>query len=120
MSEMGDTAKLLGFTTEWFALAIVNETVLEELRADWDKGEDPNTEHYRWRAFSEFLASHRPVNPDLAMAHCELGAADMDWGMGGAMMVAIVYLPECPAAVLSAAAASGRPHLLQAVARRRA
>ena len=115
MSEAADCAKLLGFTPAWFAAGIVDDVLLARLRAEWDKGEDDNTEHYRYRAFQEFLVGHRPLTPELAGILYELGAADTDQAMGGAIMADIVRLPECPASVLDAALASGRKHLVRIV-----
>lgn len=112
-------AEQLGFTPAWFALGVVNDSVLAQLRVRWDKGEDPNTEHYRYRAFCDFLAAHQPLTPELAMSLFELGAHDQDSGMGGAIMAHIVYLPECPQGVLDAAMMSGRKHLIRAVEKRR-
>jgi hypothetical protein len=117
--EVTDFGARLGFTPAWYGLGIVDEAFLERARARWDKGDDSNTEHYRWWAFSEFLAARRPLAPDLASALYSLGAGDADPGMGGAMMSAILYLPECPQTVLDAAAASGVRHLVRAVERRR-
>lgn len=114
-----DVGKVLGFTPAWYALGVVTDEFLVRAWARWEAGEDPNTEHYRWWAFGEFLAARRPLLPDLAAALYELGAADPDSGMGGSMMAAIVHLPECPPAVLDAAAASGQRHLVRAVARHR-
>ncbi|MBN9524475.1 hypothetical protein J0H58_39170 [bacterium] len=111
---------VLGFAPAWYALGVVTDEFLARARARWEAGEDPNTEHYRWWAFGEFLAARRPLPPDLAAALYALGEADPEPGMGGAMMAAIVHLPECPPAVLDTAAASGRVHLVRAVARRRA
>ena len=98
----------------------MDQTFLEQARVEWDKGDDTNTEHYRWWAFREFLAARRPLPCDLAAALYELGAADDDPGMGGAMMSAVVYHAECPQAVLNAADASGKRRLVRAVERRRA
>jgi hypothetical protein len=117
--ESAEFARLLGFTPAWFALGVVDEAGLARLRAEWEKGEDNNTEHYRYWAFREFLAARRPLAPELAEALFELGAADPDQGMGGAIMAAITYLPECPPRVLDAALASGRRHLVRIVEKRR-
>lgn len=113
-------AQLLNFNQAWFALGVVDDAVLAHCRAEWDKGQDYNTEHYRYGAFREFLANHRPLTPDQAAALYELGAADPDTAMGGAMMADIVRLPECPRSVLDAALASGRKHLVRLVERRAA
>jgi len=114
------TARMLGFTPAWFALGVVDETVLALHRAEWDRGEDHNPEHYRYGAFRSFLAARRPLPPELAAGLFELGAADPDGSMGGAIMADIACLPECPPAVLDAAWASGRKHLVRIVERRRA
>ncbi len=110
----------LGFTPAWYALGVVDQAFLERARARWDTGEDEYTEHYRYRVFGEFVASHRPLSPGLAVALYQLGEADEEPGMGGSMMAAIVWSPECPEAVLDMAAASGQRHLIRAVERRRA
>ena len=108
------------FSPEWFALGLVTPERLAALRAEWERGEDRSPEHYRWRAFVAFLAERRPVSPELASALYELGARERDRATGEAMMHRVVDLAECPEAVLAAAAASGRRHLVRAVERRRA
>ena len=119
LSNPNDFGRLLGFTPEWYTLGIVDDALLDRLRADWDKGDDPNTEHYRYRAFSDFVLVHQPLSPALALALYELGSRDADPGMGGAMMVNIIYRPDCPESVLVAAAASGQRHLVRAAESRR-
>jgi hypothetical protein len=120
MTDVAEFARLLGFTPAWFALGVVDEGVLARQRAEWDKGDDRNTEHYRYRAFREFLAARRPLAPELAASLYELGATDPDRSMGESTMAEIVRLPECPPAVLSAARASGCKHLVRIVQRRSA
>ncbi|MGL4463326.1 MAG: hypothetical protein ACRC1K_14350 [Planctomycetia bacterium] len=119
MNETVNFARTLGFTPAWFALGVVDAAVLAWLQMEWDEGQDGNAEHYRYRAFCDFLTAHRPLGAELAAALFELGAADPDRSMGGAIMADVSRLPECPAAVLDAAAASGRKHLIRIVERRR-
>ena len=119
-ADANEFGRLLGFTPEWYTLGIVDAAVLDRLRSDWDKGKDPNTEHYRYRTFRDFVLAHKPLSPDSCIALYELGSRDADPGMGGSMMVHIVYLPECPEAVLEAAAKSGQRYLVRAAERRRA
>lgn len=118
MADLAAFAQQLGFTPEWFALGVVDEVVLTRLQREWNKGEDDNTEHYRYWAFSEFLKSNQPLTSELAAALFALGAADPDWSMGGSIMADIVYLSECPQTVLDAAMTSGRKHLVRIVERR--
>lgn len=120
MTDSAEFARMLGFTSEWFALGVVDSTILTRQRVEWDKGEDDNTEHYRYGAFREFLAARRPLTPELAALLFELGKADPDWTMGGAIMADVVRLPECSRTVLDAALASGRKHLVQIAQRRMA
>jgi hypothetical protein len=118
LSDAAEFGRLLGFTPEWYTLGIVDDGLLGRMRSRWDSGKDPNTEHYRYWAFGEFLRAHTPLSPDLALALYELGNKDVDQGMGGAMMANIVYRPDCPESVLEAAARSGRRHLVRAVGNR--
>jgi hypothetical protein len=114
-----DRGEPIGFTAQWFALGIVSEALIDQMRVEWNTGDDFNPEHYRNRAFQEFLDARRPLEPDLAVALYELGAADRDLAMGGAMMADILRLPECPENVLNAALKSDRKHLVRIVERRR-
>ena len=114
--DMNDTP--FGFTPAWYELGLVDDAVLTQLRMKWDSGTDHNPEHYRYGVFRDFLAAHRPLDPELCTRLFELGAADPDQAMGGAMMADLVRLRECPSAVLEAAANSGREHLCRLVQRR--
>lgn len=78
-------------------------------------GEDPNTEHYRYRAYREYVASHSALSASMIEALYELGESDPDYCMGGAMMRHVLDLPGCPESVLDRALNSGRPHLVKAV-----
>lgn len=118
MTEIDEFATMIGFTPPWFRLGVVNESLIARQRAEWGKGEDTNPEHYRYRAFREFLASQQQLTPDLAKALFDLGANDPDPTMGGSIMADIVRLPECPSGIIDAAAASGRQHLVRIVQRR--
>ena len=106
-----------GFSAPWYSLGIVTPERLGALEAEWARGEDRHPEHYRWRAFREFLTERRPLAPEVALALYQLGDAEPDQAMGGSMMRDIVRLPECPASVLDAARHSGRPFLVQAADR---
>lgn len=108
------------FSAAWFSLGLVTSEQVARYRAEWDRGEDQHPEHYRWRAFTEFVAERRPLAPEVVRALYTLGAADPDRPMGEAMMHRVLELAECPPDVLGAGAASGVRHLVRAVERRRA
>jgi hypothetical protein len=107
-----------GFTDRWFELGLVSDELLDRSLAEWSRGEGCNPEHYRYGAFKEYLAAHRPLGTEICTALFELGAADPDIFMGGAIMADIVRLPECPRTVLDAAKASGLKHLIRIVEQR--
>ena len=117
--ERQDYQRLLGFSDQWLRLGLLTEDELRVLGHEYDVGDDKSAEHYRYRVFGRFLASHRPLSPQTADALYELGRDDPHPPLGGAMMHDIVRLAECPAEVLEKAAASGENHLVKAVRRRR-
>lgn len=55
----------------------------------------------------------------MAEALYDLGRVDPDPNMGGAMMSAIVSLPECPVNVLEKASVSGEKYLVKLVRQKR-
>ena len=120
MAGISEFAAMLGFSLAWFELGVVDEKLLSKYRDEWDKGEDDNAEHHRYRSFRDFLAKRHPLTPELATALFDLGANDPDQAMGGSMMADIVRLPECPADVLNAALASNHPYLVRIVHKRKA
>ncbi|WP_406693641.1 hypothetical protein V5E97_21660 [Singulisphaera sp. Ch08] len=108
---------LLGFTDRWLTLGVVTRERVEALDWEFESSSDKNSEHYRYGAFRDYLAAHRPLPPAVAEALYSLGEEDLDRGMGGAMMSDIVWLPECPPTVRDRALASGERSLVTAVHR---
>jgi hypothetical protein len=107
--------KQLQFSDQWLRLGLLTEDELCALGHEYELSEDKNTEHYRYRVFRQYLASHMPLSSSMADALYELGKEDPDHVMGGAMKHDIVGLKECPDNVLEKALASGENHLVKAV-----
>jgi hypothetical protein len=101
-----DVFNELEFSQEWIVLGIITPTKLKELEAKWATGEDPNTEHYRWGAFLDFVDSTQSLDADTAKALYNLGANDPDTTMGGSMMAHILRRKDCPKDLLESAAKS--------------
>jgi hypothetical protein len=108
------------FSEAWLSLGVVTAERLASQRVEWARGGQEDPQHFLWRAFLDFLHERRPLSAALAAALYDLGERERDEALGESMMLRIVQLPECPASVLDAAVASGRPDLIRAVARRRA
>lgn len=105
------------FTNDWFALSIVNEGLIKRLLAQRDP-DDNNAEHLRYAAFKRFVAGNRPLSEDLCWKLYNLGCADVDFSMGGAMMADVLRLNECPVDLLAEALSSNRKHAARIAASR--
>jgi hypothetical protein len=105
------------FTNDWFELSIVNEELITRLVAQRDP-DDNNAEHLRYAAFKHFVAGNRPLPQDLCWRLYNLGCADVDFAMGGAMMADVLRLHECPINLLTEALSSNRKHAAQIAASR--
>jgi hypothetical protein len=98
-----DIFQTLEFSQEWIELGIITPAKLEQLKAEWDTGEDTNTEHYRWRAFLDFMQSRPSLDEDTAKALYNLGSKDPEVNMGGSMMAHILRWKDCPKDLLESA-----------------
>jgi hypothetical protein len=106
-----DIFETLEFNQDWVELGIITPEKLKRLEAEWAKGEDTNTEHYRWRAFLDFMESKGVLDENTAKALYNLGANDPDWAMGGSIMAEILRRKDCPNDLLERAAKSDRKFL---------
>jgi hypothetical protein len=98
-----DIFQTLEFSQEWIDLEIITPAKLEQLKAEWDTGDDTNTEHYRWRAFLNFMQSKPLLDADTAKALYHLGSKDPEVNMGGSMMAHILRRKDCPQDLLERA-----------------
>ena len=106
-----DIFETLKFTNEWRELGIISDDVLASLETKWLSGEDPNTEHYRWKAFVDFMEQHPSLEHEVLRRVYSLGQFDHDSSMGGAMMVAILNRKECPRDLIYLASESSEKFL---------
>ncbi len=111
MTTLGSNEHALGLTQQWIDLGIVTPESIAWDTTQIDEGEDPQPEHYRWRAFERFMKDQTRLDPDLAINLFRLGESDPDVSMGGSMMAQIVRHPECPDLLLRLAAESDHDHL---------
>jgi hypothetical protein len=116
---MDEFAEQLGFTPAWFATGVVNDEILARIKVAWDESDDRNTEHYRWRAFCEFLDRQPSLSAALVTELYALGDSDPDPSMGGCMMARVLGTPACPRALIDAARRSNRTHVAKIAERLR-
>lgn len=105
------------FTNDWFELSIVNKELIQRFLAQRDP-DDNHAEHLRYAAFNHFVAGNRPLLQDLCWKLYNLGFADVDFSMGGAMMADVLRLNECPIDLLTEALSSNRKHVARIAASR--
>src|SRR5947207_15528892 len=101
----------LEFSQEWIDLGIINPAKLNQLVGEWTSSDDRNTEHYRWRAFLDFVQSQNSLDEITARRLYNLGATDPDVSIGGAIMAHILRRKDCPQDLLRLAAASDKKFL---------
>jgi hypothetical protein len=96
----------LEFSQEWLDLGIVDSEKLHRIEFERNSSDDRNSEHYRWRAFLDFMQSQAFLDPIIAKRLYELGASDPDSTMGGSMMAHVLRRKDCPVELLRVAAES--------------
>jgi hypothetical protein len=92
--------RTLRFSQAWIELGIITSAKLEQFEALWVTGEDTNTEHYRWKAFLDFIKLQTSLDEKTAIALYELGENDPDIAMGGSIMGHILQRKDCPKSLL--------------------
>ena len=96
----------LEFNQEWIDLGIITPAKLSQIEDQWTASDDKNPEHYRWRAFLDFIKSKDSLDAMTARRLYNLGASDPDSGMGGSIMAHILRRQDCPEELLHKAVAS--------------
>jgi hypothetical protein len=104
--ESMDIFRELEFSQEWVDLGIITPAKLKQLEAEWTTGEDTNPEHYRWRAFLDFIEAKESLDEHTARMLYNLGANDPDGVMGGSIMAHILRRKDCPKELLERAVKS--------------
>src|SRR5215510_2473347 len=106
-----DIFSTLEFTQEWIDLGIITPAMLTELESEWRSSDDRNPEHYRWRAFLNFVRSNPSPGDDVLRRLYRLGATDADSATGGSIMADILRRNDCPEDLWRQAIESGRSFL---------
>jgi hypothetical protein len=90
----------LRFTDAWIEVGILTDEVFNELNEEFLKGDDSNSEHYRWKAFRDFMSSNKVIEAKTFARLYQLGKNDADYFMGRAMIFDIVKRSDCPLELL--------------------
>ena len=94
MTEKGikQAMQALKFSGEWEASAWLNVELLETLFAEFRKGKDKNTEHYRYQMFRKGIAGRIPLSDEDVEQCLTLAKKDSDMAMIGSVMWMLVEM----------------------------
>lgn len=85
--------KELGYSPKWLDYGFLNKNILKSQIHEYGKGEDLNTEHYRYRTFLRFMESKESLS-DLEIEHfVELASEDGDRAMAGSAVKMLFFSP---------------------------
>jgi hypothetical protein len=90
----------LQLTQKWIDVGIITIEIFEVIREEYIRGEDQNSEHYRWKAFKEFIKANTCIKQEIFFAIDELGKSDPDYSMGRAMRFDLLKRSDCPVELL--------------------
>lgn len=108
----------LDFDEKWFDSGFVSSETLKELWTEFQKGEDTNKEHYRWRAFTYYLKTKKEIDENNLRELYRLGEIDIDYSMGIAIKVEILQLKNCPVDLVNEALNSTEKSLIKVAKRK--
>lgn len=119
---MHDIKKILqelDFDEKWFELGFVSSEDLIKFQAEFRDGEDTNKEHYRWRAFTQYLEKNSEIEAKDLREFYRLGEIDADgYGVGMSMKIKILQHKDCPDDLIIEALNSGEKALIKVVERK--
>ncbi|HQU82021.1 MAG TPA: hypothetical protein PKY59_02790 [Pyrinomonadaceae bacterium] len=117
MSEIRQILDELEFDSKWIELEFVAPEQLFAFWKEYKKGEDNHKEHYRWRAFKEYLKNNKSIEESNLRELYRLGEIDND-SMGVSMRIEILKRNDCPADLIDKALNSGDKDLIKFVERK--
>ncbi|MEH2284699.1 MAG: hypothetical protein V7K90_25820 [Nostoc sp.] len=69
----------LQFSQEWIDIGIININSFTAIKEEYLKGEDENTEHYRWKAFHSFMQHNNLLSPEKFYMLYKIGKNEPDF-----------------------------------------
>ena len=73
---------MLGMNSDWLEIGIITNDNFWSIKEEYLRGEDNNTEHYRWGAFNKFFKFNDPLESEIFYRLYNLGKNDPDLAMG--------------------------------------
>lgn len=84
----------LGYTDKWIKYGLLNKTILKTQFEKFQKGDDKNTEHYRYEAFLSWLREKESLTDQEIKNYLELALEDSDKSMAGSAAKELFTSPK--------------------------
>jgi hypothetical protein len=101
----------LRFSHKWIELGLLSAGSFERIKHEYLTGEDPYTEHYRWKIFREFVINSGFISKETFLRIHQLSEDDPDYAMGRAMRFDLIKHLDCPTSILEIALNGADPVL---------
>jgi hypothetical protein len=89
--------KDLGYTDKWIRYGLLNKEILNDQFLEFQKGEDQNTEHYRYGTFLNWLRGKENLTNQEIENFIELALEDEDELMAGSAVKELFTSPQITA-----------------------
>lgn len=84
----------LGYTEKWIRFSFLDKKTLEKQLINFENGDDPNTEHFRYQSFINWLATKEELTDLEIQNFIELALEDEDQVMTGSAVVQLLRHPK--------------------------
>lgn len=103
----------IGLVDDWIKSGIVNHDNYLSIKNNYleHRKEDSCTEHYRLRAFRNFLNISNSIDKDTFLIIYSLGKNDSDYYMGRTMIFELLDRADCPIELIDTVIIEGDPSL---------
>lgn len=90
IKRLNDQLDLLNYSKDWLTTGLLKLDKLKEQVAEYEKGEDLNTEHYRYAAFKDNIDNQDSFDDEVLFNLLQLASQDEDPVMAGSVVVSLL------------------------------
>jgi hypothetical protein len=93
----------LDFSQSWIKAGLLSDDSFRMIVQSYNEAEDDAPEHYRWKAFKEFLRQNSFIPEERFWQIYELSLQDNDYAMARAMRFDLLQRGDCPLSLVEKA-----------------
>jgi hypothetical protein len=83
---------LLNYSMDWINSGVLTESILDDQIQELSKGDDINTEHYRYKTFILYLSTHNPLTHTQLNQLLDILQKDTDVSMAVSVSILLLKL----------------------------